>query len=165
MPYVKNKQVFHCPVDGSGLAHNPQPDGPTVPGELLSYALNYYFYRLDHDITLPDGTVSKFRGGVSGGNMGEITTPASKIFIAESASNASYEIVNPNRAHSPAGDKILDRHREGAVYVYADTHAHYHRMSKWWNDYTKAQWSDTLFAETLPCPQWFPYIQDSSEKW
>lgn len=165
MPYVKNEQVFKCPGDSTGLNHFPQPDGPTVEGALLSYALNYYFFRLDHTITLPDGTTSTFRGGVSGGNMTEITAPSSKIFITESASNSSFELMNPSRYLSPRGDKILNRHREGSTYVYADTHAHYHRMSSWWKTHTRTEWQDVALAETFPAPQWFPYIEDSTEKW
>ncbi|MBS1723817.1 MAG: prepilin-type N-terminal cleavage/methylation domain-containing protein [Armatimonadetes bacterium] len=167
MPYVKNVQVFKCPGDSTGLNHDPQPNGPTVPGEILSYALNYYFFKLDHfvDDGNGNGGQTMFRGGLTGGNMGEITTPASKIFITESGSNSSYELINPNRALTPSGQPILNRHNDGSVYVYADTHAHYHKMPNWWANYTKAQWSDVVFAETLPCPQWFPYIQDGSEKW
>src|SRR5438046_381782 len=48
-PYVKNLKVMKCPSDGSG---NPLVATGPIPGEPLSYALNYYFYR----------TLSGFRG-------------------------------------------------------------------------------------------------------
>ena len=60
-PYIKNYKLFTCPADASGRPKNSL--GQEVPGELLSYALNYYFYR-------QPGGVSNF--ALTGGNMSGI---------------------------------------------------------------------------------------------
>lgn len=150
LPYTKNLPIFACPVDGKGVVTNGS--GQVVPGARLSYALNYYFYKQ------PNG-VSRF--AISGGNMSEITTPGSKLFIAETAPDAGgavHEIVRPDRY---AG---FERHQQGANWVYADTHAHYRRMPQWWKT-VNPPWSNPDAAAQQPCPQWFPWVDGSEEKW
>ncbi len=146
-PYVKNTAFFKCPSDFSG---NPLASGTPVPGFPLSYALNYYFYRRP-------GGVSNF--ALTGGSMSEITFPANKIFIAESQSKADREIVRPDRF---AG---FERHSSGSMYVYADTHAHYHKMPLWWKTVPSSVWGDPDQAMLQPCPQWFPWTEDGTESW
>lgn len=149
-PYAKNTDIFGCPDDG-GTARTSA--GAQVPGKKLSYALNYYFYRQ------PNG-VSQF--ALSGGTLGEIGSPASKLFIAETGVDASgvrREIVRPDRN---AG---MHRHQNGGNYIYADTHAKFHVEPKWWATVPSSIWGNPDVAQDQPCPQWFPWIDDAAEKW
>jgi len=146
-PYAKNTQLFKCPSDSTG---NPIVAGSAIKGEPLSYALNYYFFRQ------PAGVV---RMALTGGSMSELTAPASKIFIAESASSANREIVRPDRF---AG---FERHMKGSNYVNADTHAKYHLMPQWWKTVPAATWGLPEQAQLQPCPQWFPWLDTTDEKW
>ncbi|MCB8932606.1 MAG: prepilin-type N-terminal cleavage/methylation domain-containing protein [Fimbriimonadaceae bacterium] len=142
-PYSKNLQIFKCPVDDSGTPGN-------VPGAPLSYGLNYYFYKLR-------GGVSRF--SLTGGSMSEIATPASKIYIAETASGSGREILRPDRYLG------FERHSGGSTYIYADTHARYHKMPQWWKDIPSSVWGTPEQAELQPCPQWFPWLDTSTELW
>lgn len=148
-PYTKSYNVFLCPTDNSGPYINPATS-TKVPGYPLSYALNYYFYRR------PDG----FFGGVSGGSLSDVTAPSQKLFVVESASNLSREIVNPasNRATG------LFRHDKGGNYVYADTHAHYHRAPVDWTTIPTATWGNPTNAVATGYNQWFPWVE-GPEKW
>lgn len=159
MPYCKNKQIFSCPTDGGTprTKTGQQPFPANVPR--LSFALNYYFFRP------PGGAASLFQLG--GGSITSIPNPAGKIFIAETGPNPNAgtsfgqvpEIVRPDRYWG------FERHQDGANYVYADTHAHYHKMPQWWKDPALAStWGNPDLAQNQPCPQWFPWIDDS-EKW
>ncbi len=160
--YAKDTKFFHCPDDNTGLAEWPKNSGIHVQGELLSYALNYYFFR-----RLDDG--APYHGkyfSVSGGNMSTITAPASKIFIAETGSGSNFELINPGRWVAPDGKTgLLNRHQDGSNYVYADTHAHYHKLPEWWKSVATTVWSTPEQAQLQPCPQWFPWIDVSEEKW
>jgi prepilin-type N-terminal cleavage/methylation domain-containing protein/prepilin-type processing-associated H-X9-DG protein len=144
-PYAKSTKIFKCPTDDSGV---PIVAGNPVKGELFSYALNYYFYRK------PSGTFFS----LTGGSMSEIPSSSSKLFVCESASNQSREIVRPDRAAGFA------RHSGGANWIYADTHARYHTMPKWWATVPSATWGNPVLAAAEPAPQWFPWI-DADEKW
>jgi len=146
-PYIKNYKLFTCPADASGRPKNSL--GQEVPGELLSYALNYYFYR-------QPGGVSNF--ALTGGNMSGITQPASKIFVAETGSGSNREIVRPDRFLG------FERHVKGANYIYADTHAHFHVMPQWWKTVSSAIWGSPEQAMLQPCPQWFPWVE-AEEQW
>lgn len=148
-PYAVSFKLFKCPDDFSGPFIDTTTNTP-VPGEPLSYALNYYFYR----------RLDGFHGAEDGGNLGLIANPSAKLFVVESASNLSREIVNPATNRS-AG---LYRHLNGSNYIYADTHAKYHRSPKDWKNYTSSQWGNPAFAQTLGYDQWFPWI-DGGEKW
>ncbi|MBS1705264.1 MAG: DUF1559 domain-containing protein [Armatimonadetes bacterium] len=150
LPYSKNVQIFSCPDDG-GVAHTTS--NQNIPGERLSYALNYYFYR-------QPGGISRF--AVTGGTTSEITTPASKIFIAETGVDSTgvrREIVRPDR------DAGMHRHQNGSNYVMADTHAKYHVEPKWWASVSSTIWGSPDDAQSQACPQWFPWIDSSEEKW
>lgn len=156
LPYTKNIDIFHCPMDGTGLASNPVGSANKVPGAPLSMALNAYFYRLPGGIT---------NYAITGGSMSEITASASKIFIAESASAGSTELMRPDRWQAPDGSSTFERHGGGANWVYADTHAHYHKMPQWWKTVPASVWKTPETAQQEPCPQWFPWLDDTSEKW
>lgn len=154
LPYTKNIQIFACPDDAK-VANGTS--GP-IQGEKLSYALNYYFYKN------PSGNFF----ALTGGNMSQMTAPASKIFIAETGVDSSgqrREIVRPDR------DAGLHRHNTGGGnlgggnYVYADTHAKFHNQPKWWSTIPSSVWGDPLQAQDQPCPQWFPWVDTSEEKW
>lgn len=154
-PYTKNVDMFKCPDDASGLSSWPKGSTTKVPGALLSYALNLYFF------SQPGGVR---RYSLTGGSASEITSVSSKIFIAETASDSSYELMSPTRWQAPNGTSTYERHGGGSVWIYADTHAKYHPMPKWWKD-TSYNWSTPELASQNPCPQWFPWLDDSSEKW
>jgi prepilin-type N-terminal cleavage/methylation domain-containing protein/prepilin-type processing-associated H-X9-DG protein len=143
-PYIKNLQVMKCPSDNSG---NPVVNGVQIPGAPLSYALNYYFYR----------TLTGFRGNSDGGTLAEITRPAAKLYVGEVNSNKNIELVRPDRLDA------LTRHFQGANYLYADGHAHWHRMPELWRT-VNPPWSNAAAAQTQPWPQWFPWI-DAEARW
>jgi prepilin-type N-terminal cleavage/methylation domain-containing protein/prepilin-type processing-associated H-X9-DG protein len=147
-PYAKNTRIFACPSDGSGAPKNSS--GQPIPGEPLSYALNYYFYR-------QPGGVARF--ATSGGSLTELTAPSSKIFVAESAWAQNREIVRPDRAQG------FERHGKGSNWVMADTHAKYHLMPKWWKDVSSTVWGSPEQAMLQPSPQWFPWVDETEEKW
>jgi len=148
-PYAKSTKIFGCPDDALDAKAS---NGSVLPGERLSYALNYYNYRQ------PNG-VSRF--ALNGGNMSEMTTPTSKIFIAETGVDSAgtrREIVRPDRNAGFA------RHLKGANYVFADTHAKYHLQPTWWATVPSSVWGNPDVAQNQPCPQWFPWV-DAEEKW
>lgn len=148
-PYVKNYAIFKCPDDTSGpLVVNGTP----VPGYPLSYALNMYIY-------LGTGGFADFKGSI-GAPMSEINEPASKLFIVESQSKISQEVVLP-ASFKRFG---LYRHSGGGNYVYADTHAHYHLMPQEWTQIPDATWFNPNLADQTGYNQWFPWI-DGEEKW
>ena len=148
-PYVKNYAMFKCPDDNSGpLVLNGSP----VPGYPLSYALNMYIY-------LGLGGFPAFKGAI-GAPMSDITEPSSKLFIVESESKISQEVVLP-ASSKRAG---LDRHSGGANYVYCDTHAHYRRMPQDWTTIPDSTWMNPSVAQTTGYNQWFPWLE-GPEKW
>ena len=154
-PYSKNLKVFTCPDDTTGLAFWPKGATTRVQGALLSYGLNSYFY------SQPNG-VRRF--SLTGGSASEITAPASKIFIMDSASNASFELMRPDRYVTSDGLPILYRHVLGANYIFADTHAKFHVMPTWWKNPPNA-WGTPDVAQLNPAPQWFPWLDSTDEKW
>lgn len=145
-PYTKNYQLFHCPDDQSG----PLMNGETaVPGYPLSYALNFYIYRN------PNGFF-----GAQGMPMSQILDSSSKIFICESASSISQELVSPR----PAKRVGLSRHRQGSNYVFCDTHAAYHQTPPEWLTIPDATWKNPVLAAQTGYNQWFPWV-DGPEVW
>ena len=149
LPYTKNIQIFKCPDDNVPVVVGGVP----LPGAKLSYALNYYAYR-------QPGGVSNF--SISGGSMTQIPAPANKIFITETGPDSTgnvREIVRPDR------DAGLHRHLAGANYVMEDTHAKYHVEPKWWATVPSSVWGTPENAQLQPCPQWFPWLDTTDEKW
>ena len=156
-PYAKNYDLFKCPTDDSGPLKN---GAVTVPGLPLSYALNFYFFR----------TTAGFFGSSTGGSLTSVTEPAGRLFIVESASSISQELVSPRPTRSIG----LSRHLSGSNYTYADTHARYHRTPASWAAIPDSQWkcvSTTVsgctlghLAQDTGYNQWFPWY-DGPEKW
>jgi prepilin-type N-terminal cleavage/methylation domain-containing protein/prepilin-type processing-associated H-X9-DG protein len=146
-PYVKNYSLFKCPDDNSGPLVN---NGVNVPGYPLSYALNYYFFR----------TPSGFYGSVSGGPLSVVTQPSGRLFVVESASAISQELVSPR----PTRAVGLSRHSTGANYVYADTHAKYHHEPASWAIISDTTWKTPTLADQTGYNQWFPWV-DGDELW
>jgi prepilin-type processing-associated H-X9-DG protein len=72
--------------------------------------------------------------------------------------------MRPDRWKAPNGASILERHLGGANYLYADTHARYHKMPQSWKN-TSISWKTPDTAQNQPCPQWFPWLDTSDEKW
>ncbi|HEY3781330.1 MAG TPA: prepilin-type N-terminal cleavage/methylation domain-containing protein [Fimbriimonadaceae bacterium] len=148
-PYVKNYQVFKCPDDASGpLVFSGSP----VPGYPLSYALNMYIF-------LGLGGFPTF-AGTTGMAMSSITAPSEKLFIVESNSSISQEVVTPASTKRVG----LYRHFGGANYTFCDTHAHYHITPASWALIPDSTWSNTTLAQYTGYNQWFPWV-DGPEKW
>ena len=146
-PYAKNYQIFKCPDDSSGPLIN---SGVTVPGYPLSFALNFYFFRN------PTG----FFGSVSGGTLDAVTSPSSKLFIVESQSSISQELVSPRSTRAVG----MYRHMKGGNYVYADTHAKFHLAPGSWAKISDTIWRDPVQAANTGYNQWFPWV-DGAEVW
>jgi prepilin-type N-terminal cleavage/methylation domain-containing protein len=146
-PYAKNFQLFKCPDDNSGPLVS---GGAPVPGYPLSYALNYYFFR----------NLIGFFGSVSGGPLSVVTRPSEKLFIVESASSISQELVSPR----PTRAVGLSRHLVGSNYVYSDTHAKYHRTPASWALFSDTTWKTPSLAQTTGYSLWFPWVDDA-ERW
>jgi prepilin-type N-terminal cleavage/methylation domain-containing protein/prepilin-type processing-associated H-X9-DG protein len=148
-PYVKNYAVFKCPDDNSGPLI---VDGAPIPGYPLSYALNMYIYL----------GLAGFPGftGTTGAPMSEISQTASKLFIVESNSAISQEVVLPSSTKRVG----LTRHTLGANYTYCDTHAHYHLMPQSWPLIPDSTWQTPTLAQNTGYNQWFPWI-DGNELW
>ncbi|CAN5477058.1 hypothetical protein BH11ARM1_BH11ARM1_14480 [soil metagenome] len=160
MTYTKNSDIFKCPDDDSGPADFPKGSGTRVPGKALSYALNQFFFKT------PGGN----RFSLTGGNMSEITTPASKVFVCETQSNSSSELIAPNRwsttPTNPNAKGNLNRHMDGANYVFADTHAKYRKMPVLYKTLPTSGWPpDINNVAALNMPQWFPWLEDGNEQW
>lgn len=146
-PYSKSFEIFKCPDDSSG----PLMNGVVrVPGYPLSYALNYYFFR----------DLSGFHGSVSGGTLGAVTEPSGRLFVVESASSISQELVSPRPSRSIG----LSRHLKGSNYVYADTHAKYHLTPASWAAISDNTWKTPSLAQGTGYNQWFPWV-DGPEHW
>jgi prepilin-type N-terminal cleavage/methylation domain-containing protein/prepilin-type processing-associated H-X9-DG protein len=146
-PYTKNYNLFKCPDDSSGLLVN---GSVTVPGNPLSYALNYYFFR----------NLSGFFGSVSGGSLSAVTAPSGRLFVVESASSISQELVSPR----PTRAVGLYRHSKGSNYVYADTHAKYHLTPGSWAQIPDSTWKNPALAQATGYNQWFPWVE-GAEQW
>jgi prepilin-type N-terminal cleavage/methylation domain-containing protein len=148
-PYSKNYQMFHCPDDSSGPL---VVDGAPVPGYPLSYALNMYIYL----------GLAGFPGflGTTGASMETIMDQSQKLFIVESASSISQEVVTPASTKRVG----LTRHMLGSNYVYCDTHAHYHLMPQSWPQIPDSTWLTPTVAQTTGYNQWFPWL-DAPEFW
>ncbi len=156
LPYTKNVEIFKCPDDATGLATFPAGSGTKVPGKLLSYGLNLYFFRQPNNVR---------RFSLTGGSMSEMANTGSKIFVAETSSNTNQELMTPGRWKAPDGTVTYERHLGGSNYVYADTHARYHKMPGAWKTIPATVWNDPDAAALQPYPQWFPWLDDASEKW
>jgi prepilin-type N-terminal cleavage/methylation domain-containing protein len=103
-PYAKNYQIFKCPDDSSGPL---KISGTPVPGYPLSYALNMYIYL----------GLAGFPGflGTTGTSMDSILDGSQKLFIVESNSSISQEVVTPASTKRVG----LNRHLLGSNYVTA----------------------------------------------
>jgi prepilin-type N-terminal cleavage/methylation domain-containing protein len=147
VPYSHNFAFFKCQDDVSGPL---LVGGVAVPGYPLSYALNYYFY----------STPTGFTGSVGGPNMSTIQSPSQKLFVVESDSAISQEIVSP-RSTKRLG---FTRHFLGSNWVYADTHAKFHTMPVAWTQIPDATWKSATLAAATGYNQWFPWV-DGPEVW
>ena len=133
-PYIKSQQLFRCPSDDSD-----NWDAATSP-RLSSYFLNAYM-----------------AGSGPYGNLAAIKSPASVIYVAESAKNinrdhfhpfnwnGNLETPTPNPLYSAFMNSItwdntkqetvelaLRRHNEGSNFVYLDGHCKWGKWSQVW---------------------------------
>lgn len=166
--YEKNLQIHKCPSDTSGLP-SQLPLGVNGSGERLqplSYGLNRYFFFKPDDF--------KF-SPAAGWTLSSIGVPANRVFIVESASVLGRELVGPSNLSLVNGGQppLFRRHNEGAIYVYADGHAKWHKMPQSWDPklpggIPSSTWSSVpAVADTAPTSryqQWFPWSQ-GEENW
>ncbi len=113
-PYMKNRQVFHCPS-------STPPAWPRGSAAFLDYGINYYLVGAPSN---PDSFIKS----------SEIAYPAETLVVAESAwtedindyhtSNAYTVQINPH-----ASRFIPARHNGGAHIIYVDGHAKWHQIA------------------------------------
>lgn len=117
-PYMKNQGIGACPSDGTRQTKN---DVNFRPGPSLCYGVNLYAW------------FGNWYGGgarerTQGPALAEIGAPASKIFVAEGrADNGLYGILVTG--FRGVG---LNRHQEGANYIYFDGHAKFKKRPNAW---------------------------------
>jgi prepilin-type N-terminal cleavage/methylation domain-containing protein/prepilin-type processing-associated H-X9-DG protein len=167
-PYEKNLTIHKCPSDGSGLpAQLPLGvNGAGRPLQPLSYALNRYFF---YDIS-----TSTFKPSAAY-TLSAIETPASRLFIVESASVLGRELVGPGNLSLVKNGQpaLFRRHRGGSTYIYADGHAKWRKMPANWDPSTPGGIASALWSKlpeaaanqpTSAYQQWFPWT-GASESW
>jgi prepilin-type N-terminal cleavage/methylation domain-containing protein len=167
-PYQKNLDIDKCPSDSTGIP--PQlPLGVNGNGEKLrplSYALNRYFFY--------DQSTFAFNPAASFA-LAAIQRPAEKVFIVESAAVLGRELISPRNLNLVVNRQppLLRRHRDGAIYIYADSHAKWRKMPQIWDPTVAGgipsnNWNVVPgAATTLPTSnyqQWFPWT-DATEGW
>jgi prepilin-type N-terminal cleavage/methylation domain-containing protein/prepilin-type processing-associated H-X9-DG protein len=122
-PYIKNKQVYACPSNPVTESNWPGYVYGPIP---RSYALN-------GDLTAR--TVRGLRAGVS---ESMVENPASTILITEirdtrksSKIGPEHEIFNANK-NDVCSRIPFNIHMGGSNYVFADSHAKWHRVENTW---------------------------------
>lgn len=170
-PYEKNTQVHKCLSDSSGLP--PQltlgVNGAGEPLQPLSYSLNRYFF---YDTTTsPNCTFRPAAGWL----LAAIPSPANRIYIVESASVLGRELIGPGNMNLVLNGQppLFRRHKEGAIYLYADGHAKWHKRPANWDPTVaggipSSPWGTVPAAAnagpTAQYQQWFPW-SDGPEAW
>jgi prepilin-type N-terminal cleavage/methylation domain-containing protein/prepilin-type processing-associated H-X9-DG protein len=168
-PYQKNVQVNTCPSDATGLPANLPlgKNGAGQPLQPLSYALNrYFFYNSNTWAFNP----------AAGWALAAVPSPASRIFVTESASFLGRELIGPGNMNLVVNGQppLFNRHNGGGVYLYADGHAKWHRRPILWDPtqpggIPSATWTAAMPATATSGPtaqfgQWFPWV-DTPESW
>lgn len=167
-PYEKNTQINKCPSDGTGIppALPLGVNGLGQPLQPLSYALNRYFFYNTSTFTFSPS---------AGYTLAALAKPASRLFIVESASVLGRELIGPSNLSLAVNGQppLFRRHRDGAVYLYADGHSKWHKMPAAWNPTVaggipSAAWNSLPAASTTgptaQYQQWFPWT-DGEEVW
>lgn len=131
-----------CPSDGSGL---PSPNASVKnTGLPLSYALNIYGWAYH-----PSSFTASERNG-PGPTESQIENPASKIAIAEARSASG----NPHAGLWSYAASGLQRHMNGANYVFFAGHAKWRIFKPWpTSGFSGQRWQD---VEML-YPEWCPW--------
>ncbi|MCW3059893.1 MAG: hypothetical protein JWQ02_1714 [Capsulimonas sp.] len=130
-PYLKNTQIYRCPSDQS--TNWDAPIAPAVVTRLSSYYLNDWL-----------------AGTLKYTSLSSIQTPASVIYVSESATNKTGDhfhpflwAADPERPGGPSAGQFdtaknqtlelaITRHQGGMNNVYADGHAKWGRWSQLW---------------------------------
>jgi len=131
-PYIKNRGIFRCPSDGSANWERPLANETAV--RRASYFLNAWM-----------------AGSNIYGRLSAIDSPASVIYMAESADNITRDHFHPfywgnpseqtsafmqNLTFDPQRDLTkelaLERHQGGFNVAYADGHAKWVKWSQTW---------------------------------
>jgi prepilin-type N-terminal cleavage/methylation domain-containing protein/prepilin-type processing-associated H-X9-DG protein len=167
-PYEKNTQIHKCPSDGSGIpaALPLKVNGAGQPLQPLSYSLNRYFFYNYSTFTFSPAAATP---------LAAISMPASRIFVAESVSSLGRELIGPSNLSLVTNGEppLFTRHSSGAVYLYADGHAKWHRMPASWDPKSpggipSSDWSSVPAVATneptARYAQWFPWV-DGEETW
>ena len=167
-PYEKNAQIHKCPSDSTSIP-TALPLGVNGSGaklQPLSFALNRYFFY--------DLSTFKF-SPVAAYAEAAITSPSNKLYIVESVASLGRELIGPSNLSLVTNGQppLLNRHKDGATYLYADTHVKWRKRPGNWdpkstNGIPSASWS-TLPAAATTGPtsqyqQWFPWTE-GEEKW
>jgi prepilin-type N-terminal cleavage/methylation domain len=139
-PYIKNRAMFRCPSDQSELWAENDEDTLDTTRRMSSYLLNAWM-----------------AGSQKYGNLGNIATPASVIYVSEADETIEsrdhfhpfyWNTADPDA--TPSGymtnmtwdaakgetkELALRRHNEGFNNVYLDGHSKWSRWSQlWWQD-------------------------------
>ena len=134
-PYMKSTQLLRCPDDDSENFDQPLPGKTTK--RATSYTLNGY---------LAPGNSNDTQGGNFPG-LASIATPASLIYITESAKNFSGNYFHAHVWNPPTGtghwvaatnrpdDIVTERHSGGFNAAYLDGHCKWAKWQQvWWRD-------------------------------
>jgi len=166
--YEKSLQIHQCPSDSSGLpaALPLKVNGAGQPLHPLSYSLNRFFFY--------DVSTFAFKPAAAY-TLAQITAPSSKLFIVESASSLGRELISPGNLSLVVNGQplLLNRHRGGGTYVYADGHAKWHLRPANWDPKSpggipSSEWTSLPTAATqgptAMYQQWFPWTE-GAEQW
>jgi len=146
-PYLRNRQIYRCPSDGSPFWSNPMMPRPT------SYGINGYF--------------TPNHPPYNGIRAGQVTYPATTIIVAEVAEDRRMDHFmpmfwgNPPRVSNPMmqarewdstrGEPqslALRRHQGGSNFIFTDGHAKWHRFEQTWQQVPghppRVDWYDPL---------------------
>ena len=122
-PYIKNRLLYRCPSDASSNWTAPLPGQTNI--RKSSYATNGY-------LTPSGGFMT----------LASIQRPADCVYLAELGDNRTGDHLHPSRWPQPGmtatpidpyAEIATRRHQEGAVYVFVDGHAKWHRFEQTWN--------------------------------
>jgi prepilin-type N-terminal cleavage/methylation domain-containing protein/prepilin-type processing-associated H-X9-DG protein len=138
-PYMKSFDILRCPTDDSINWKTPMEGKTTV--RTTSYSLNGYLPPARATEANPNPDPNPYN------HVGRIRTPASVIFLAESAKNFAGNYFHAHVWNPPASashwladenlpdDIVTDRHSGGFNATYLDGHSkHVTWEQVWWRD-------------------------------
>jgi prepilin-type processing-associated H-X9-DG protein len=138
---MKNMAVGKCPSDGSQITKS---DANYKAGTPLCYGVNHYAWYGWGGMTSGER--------VKGPSDAEIKSPASKIFIT-----VGYAGHGLNGIGLTWRREGLNRHQNGANYVYFDGHAHWKRWDDFWPTQPDTFWTVQANIEKY-APEWAAWL-------